>query len=135
MSRSGYSSDIDNWQLIKWGGWVASAIKGKRGQAFLRELIAALDAMPEKRLIDGDLVSEDGADVCALGALGKLKGIDMSGLDTYDHEGLGAAFGIAYQLAAEVMFINDDEYRHLDPEGRWRNVREWAKSNLRVASV
>lgn len=130
MSRSGYMDDLDNWQMIKWRGWVASAIKGQRGQTFLRELVEALDAMPEKRLIDEDLVSEDGYEACALGVLGKAKRIDMGRLDTYDTEGLGAAFNIAHQLAAEVMFINDDEYRHATPEERWRNVREWAASKL-----
>lgn len=45
MSRSGYNDySIDNWDLIRWRGQVASAIKGKRGQAFLRELIEALVA-------------------------------------------------------------------------------------------
>lgn len=126
MSRSGYSYDLDNWALIKWRGQVASAIRGKRGQAFLRELIAALDGMPEKRLIEGDLVDEDSGAVCALGALGQVKGVDLLGLDSYDHEGLGRAFGIAPQLAAEVMFINDDDYRHATPERRWQYVREWA---------
>lgn len=48
MSRSGYSNDGEN--IAMWRGQVASAIRGKRGQAFLRELVEALDAMPEKRL-------------------------------------------------------------------------------------
>lgn len=30
MSRSGYNDDIDNWQMIKWRGQVASAVRGKR---------------------------------------------------------------------------------------------------------
>ncbi|ENQ7660184.1 hypothetical protein ACEQOL_006537 [Pseudomonas aeruginosa] len=38
MSRSGYCDDLDNWSLICWRGAVSSAIKGKRGQAFLIEL-------------------------------------------------------------------------------------------------
>jgi hypothetical protein len=46
MSRSGYSDDHSEWDLIRWRGAVASAIRGKRGQAFLRELLVALDAMP-----------------------------------------------------------------------------------------
>lgn len=44
MSRSGYNDDCDGWALIRWRGAVNSAINGKRGQAFLRELVAALDA-------------------------------------------------------------------------------------------
>lgn len=54
MSRSGYADWCDdNWAMIRWRGAVASAVRGKRGQAFLRELATTLDAMPEKRLIGG----------------------------------------------------------------------------------
>ncbi len=51
MSRSGYSDDLDQGDLNRWRGAVASAIRGKRGQSFLRELLASLDAMPRKELI------------------------------------------------------------------------------------
>lgn len=53
MSRSGYVDDGEQWDMIRWRGAVNSAIRGKRGQAFLRELRDALDAMPEKRLVSG----------------------------------------------------------------------------------
>ena len=45
----------------------ARQIKSKRGQAFLRELLAAMEALPEKRLIEG-AIAKDGC-VCALGSL------------------------------------------------------------------
>ena len=45
MSRSGYSTDLDDQALNLWRGTVHRAIHGKRGQAMLRELLAALDAM------------------------------------------------------------------------------------------
>jgi hypothetical protein len=41
MSRSGYSDDCDGWALIRWRGAVNSAIKGRRGQQALREIVAA----------------------------------------------------------------------------------------------
>ena len=56
MSGSGYNDDCDGWALIRWRGAVASAIRGRRGQAFLRDLLAALDAMPDKRLVADALV-------------------------------------------------------------------------------
>jgi len=60
MSRSGYSDDCeDNWSWICWRGAVKSAIRGKRGQAFLRETLAALDALPERKLIAKDLIKTD----------------------------------------------------------------------------
>ena len=64
MSRSGYSDDCSGRELNLWRGAVESAIRGKRGQAFLREMLVALDAMPEKRLIAGELVTPTG-EVCA----------------------------------------------------------------------
>jgi hypothetical protein len=63
MSRSGYSDDCDDqWRHIMWWGAVTSSIRGKRGQAFLREMRDALDAMPEKRLAPDALVR--GGEVC-----------------------------------------------------------------------
>ena len=81
MSRHGYSDDLDQWDLIKWHGQVASAIRGKRGQKLLVDLVRALDAMPEKELIASKLVTIDG-EVCALGAVGQLRGTEMPILDS-----------------------------------------------------
>lgn len=69
MSRSGYSVDGDysEWQQIMHRGRVASATRGKRGQAMLRDLLGALDAMPHKRLIAHDLIAA--GKVCAISSL------------------------------------------------------------------
>lgn len=127
MSRSGYSDDCDGWDLIRWRGAVASAIRGKRGQAFLRELLAALDALPEKKLIAGKLEA-DGA-YCALGSVGRLRGLDMSEVDVYDREAVARMFGIAEAMAAEIMYWNDDMTS--SPEQRYELVRKWAERELR----
>ena len=129
MSRSGYSDDCDdNWQSIMYRGAVISAIRGKRGQELLRDLIAALDAMPDKRLITGDL--EEGGDVCALGSVGKFRGVEMSGLDPGEPEEVAAAFKIAPALAREVVYMNDEWYDVESPEKRWERMRAWAVSKL-----
>lgn len=47
MSRSGYSYGADDVQANLCLGAVKQAIRGQRGQAMLRELIQALDALPE----------------------------------------------------------------------------------------
>lgn len=141
MSRSGYSDDIDNWQMIKWRGIVASAIRGRRGQAMLRDLLAALDAMPEKALIVHGLETEDG-DVCALGALAKARGIDISKLDPDEPQGIAAIFDIATPLAQEIVYLNDEYfYRRWDesaknmvdvtPEARWAGMRAWCASQIK----
>ena len=80
MSRSNYIEDCDNeWEMICWRGAVASAIKGKRGLQMFRDMLSALDAMPEKRLIANSLEAGDG--VCALGCLARAKAIDVSRLE------------------------------------------------------
>lgn len=129
MSRSGYSDDLDPLSLGQWRGQVASALRGKRGQRFLRDLIAALDALPEKRLIRNNLESE--GEVCALGALSKARGVTLTELDTRDYDQLGDALDIAHQLAKETMWVNDDQCYYATPEQRWQVVRDWAAEHLR----
>lgn len=138
MSRSNYSEGIDNWQLIRWRGAVSSALHGKRGQAFLRELLAALDALPEKRLIENSLTADDDdqCGVCALGAVGLARGMDMSEMTEYDGDWDSSNFGISDAMAREIMFINDDGY-YFSPRDsdrgktRFNRVRSWAESHLR----
>jgi hypothetical protein len=129
--RSGYSDDCDQWDLIRWRGAVESAIRGKRGQAALREMLSALDAMPDKRLIADELEDADG-EVCGLGALGKARGLDMAVVDPEDRESVAKAFGIAEALAAEIMNVNDDWLdRRATPEQRWEVVRRWVASKIK----
>ena len=129
MSRAGYTEDgEDQWATIRWRGQVASALRGKRGQAFLRELIAALDALPEKKLTAGELVADDGA-VCALGAAGLKRGADMAPLDPYDSDTLADVFGIAHQMIREIEYMNDEVWFETG-EGRWRGMRNWAERHL-----
>lgn len=133
MSRSGYSDECEYMEL--WRGTIRRATRGKRGQAFFRDLVAALDAMPAKRLIGGDLQTEDG-EVCALGCLAKVKGAALQPDDTYDYDKLGKAFNIAAPLAQEVMYENDEggPWRHPKnpetPEQRWERIRAWAAKQI-----
>lgn len=160
MSRSGYSDDCDdNWALIRWRGAVASSIRGKRGQAALRELVQALDALPEKRLAADSLVNADG-EFCTLGALGRARGMDMAPIDPEDREAVARAFGLPEALAAEVMYLNDegvvDDWKWIEvvicgpmrvyerhartvrvpneraAEQRWHYMRKWAASQCKA---
>ncbi len=128
MSRSGYSDGCDGWELIRWRGAVASAIKGKRGQAFLREMLAALDGLPQKRLIAEAL--EHNGEVCAIGSVGKFRGVDMSKLDVYDYDSIAAAFGISCALVQEIEYVNDEHWAAGSPEKRFVIVRKWVVENL-----
>ena len=131
MNRSGYDDRCDGWELIRWRGAVNSAIRGKRGQAFLREMLDALDAMPVKRLIAHEL--EDHGDVCAMGAVGQQRGINMQSINAEERDDVAAAFGIAPALAAEIAFINDDDgySGKTTPEQRWASVRAWVEGKIK----
>jgi hypothetical protein len=111
MSRSGYTDDNDD--PLAHGRWrqaVKRSLEGKRGQALLRELVDALDAMPDKRLYPGSFATADG-EFCALGVLGAKRSTKMDDLgDDYecDRELVGQRFGIAPAMAAEIMYMNDE---------------------------
>ena len=128
MSRSGYSDDPENLALYRAA--VERAARGKRGQAMFREMLEALDAMPERGLLMSVLVAPEG--VCALGCLGQARGIDMTGLDPGEWEDVARAFDIADSLAREVVFENDEAYYRGEetPEARWERVRKWVVSNI-----
>lgn len=144
MSRSGYCDDNDdNWRHICWRGAVASAIKGKRGQAMLIELRDALDAMPIKRLVADELQSD--GEFCTLGVLGAKRGIDMTNIDPGCAETVAGVFGIADAMAREIVYENDEyggdwqwidgvhKYAPETPEHRWSRMRKWVDSQINRA--
>lgn len=161
MSRSGLSDD-DNDDPLAYGRWRAAvrrAMSGRRGQAFLREAIAVLDAMPDKRLIREHLVFDGsqpvwsgsevivGADelvdrngvimpigsVCLLGAVGQARHLDMSDIDPEDMDTVAPAFDIADSMAREIVYWNDEGGdRNETPEQRWQRMRKWIERNIKV---
>jgi hypothetical protein len=134
MSRSGYSDDLDMGELALYRGNVASAIRGKRGQSFLRELASAMDAMPVKELIAGQLINEQGQ-CCAIGTVFKARGTDVSDIDYEEPACVGDAAGIAWQLAAEIEFENDERiWKPETPAERWQRMRKWVDENLKAVA-
>jgi hypothetical protein len=159
MSRAGYSDDCDDPLAEgRWRAAVRSAMRGKRGQAFLREALAALDAMPDKRLVrehlvvtgwqpwwDGDEIIVGGdvltdrrgvelpmGSVCLLGAVGQARGMpDIADLDPDDMETVAPAFGIADAMAREIVYWNDEGGdRNETPEQRWTRMRAWVEAKI-----
>ena len=131
MSRSGYVDDCDHDNIhYLWRGTVAKALKGKRGQTFLRDLVAAMDALPEPRLIESALQEANG--VCAIGSVGLARGVDMAHLDPYDDYAVSAKFDIAQAMVREIAWINDEaSYAVETSEQRWTRVRAWAVRNIK----
>jgi len=141
MSRSGYSDDWDgdNLELGRYRAQVKSAIRGQRGQAFLKALASDMDAMPVKELIANELINEDG-DCCTIGVWCKARGVDVSRVDPHDPEAVASAVGIARQLAAEIEYENDEhgfvfdkEANKMRPETRaetWTRMRKWVDRHI-----
>lgn len=130
MSRSGYSDDLDTLTLGQWRGRVASAIRGKRGQSFLVALREALDAMPVKRLVSGEL--EQDGEVCAIGSVGRARGLDMGRIDPEDPAQVSGAFNIAEPMAQEIVWINDENGPNDEtPEARYERVRRWVERQIK----
>lgn len=144
MSRSGYVEDEDEPLAAgRWRAQVKSAIRGKRGQAFLKELAAEMDAMPVKELISEELINEDG-DCCAIGVVCKARGIDVSKVDPEEPDQVAKAVGIDHQLVRELEYYNDEcgeTYRlgkdgkhHLfdeTPAEKWQRMREWVEKRIK----
>lgn len=120
MSRSGYIEDDGDDVLAqgRWRGAVKSAINGKRGQAFLRELLTLLDEMDDKVLVKGELESEDGC-LCTLGVIGKARGLDLGRMDVDDYDSIAGSLGVNAKIAQEIMWENDEsisEWKYVDVE-------------------
>lgn len=156
MSRSGYSDDCENLELYRQA--VSLAIRGKRGQKLLREMAAAMDAMPEKRLVTGKLVGE-GGEACALGTVALARGHSPEYLATlvddedWDNDVLAEMLDVARALVQEVEYENDEcgdnyncvaelagegalfgarvRYVGETPEQRWTRMRAWVAAHLR----
>ena len=115
MSRSGYIDDECEDVLAhgRWRGRIASAIRGKRGQALLRKLADALDAMPQKQLVAGSLATAEG-EFCTLGTIAAKHGIDARNVPDEDWhheewEAVGKALNVAPVLVQEIVFENDEQ--------------------------
>jgi len=132
MNRSRYNDDVEldaNYYLFRAN--VDRSIKGRRGQAFLRELAAEMDAMPERVLIEGELIDAEG-NCCAIGVVCKARGLDVTKVDDHEPDEVGALVGISRQMAAEIAYMNDEEWSHSQTlEQRWTRMRKWVAEQLK----
>lgn len=120
-----YPGQFDLWQAN-----CERSLRGKQGQEELRELRNALLALREKRLLLGTLEDEEGG-VCAVGAYGKHKGIDLSKFDVdSDTDDVGIAGGMPPLVAWKVVEMNDLQFDHVTPEQRYEKMLAWVESKL-----
>lgn len=144
MSRSGYTDDYGDDEngvgtLNLFRANVVRSLGSKRGQAFLREMADALDAMPDKQLIPSALVCEDGC--CAMGAVALARKLDTSRVDAEEPDQVAKALGIAEIMAREIAYENDEcggwswPSAGEMPSARWTRMRKWVAENLKPAEA
>ena len=141
MSRYCDSDDYDwePWMEGQAAGAMRSAIRGRRGQQLLRDLIAGLDALPVQELAAGALEDFETGCVCALGAVRLQRGAEAVPLSfdlddpDIDWRDLAKPFDISETLAHAVISENEYSSKRNDEQSRrrrWQSVRAWAVGNL-----
>ena len=116
MSRYCDFDDYDHepWMEGQAVGALRSAIRGRRGQQLLRDLVAGLDALPKPELAAGALEDPETGCVCALGAVRLQRGSEAVPLrfdptdEDVDWRELAEPFDISETLANAV--VSENEY-------------------------
>ena len=147
MSRVTVNEDMGLGENELWAANAERAIKGRKGQKFLREVEQALLALPEPRLIAGSFCL--GGEVCLMGAAAVQRRID-AGMDRADaltevEESFGGErdddgacvgrreLGLTFVLAWELAYLNDgDEYHgsNWTPEERYTRCLAWVRERI-----
>ena len=134
-------------------GWnEKQALGGRKGQKFLREMEAALLALPRKELVANVFVAEDGG-VCPLAALALKRSKDAGKTEDdalaevrnllsmedafYDNssyencEYAAKALKTNRYMAYAVMYCADEQARKLNLSERYDAVLAWVRKNLK----
>lgn len=159
MSRIEYVDADSQEQWLRMCAFEANTerhLKGKKGQAVLRELEAALLALPEKKLLEGTFIVTPDADnpqggVCAMGCLLLKRKMDkgltrQEALREIDEEAptdvLDEDYGgwevikqTAQYMNCKINFVwevveQNDEFGGRTPEQRYARVLEWVRSQI-----
>lgn len=131
-------------QFALWQANCRRSLESKRGQAALRELEAALLALPVPELVGSALETPERG-VCAIGALARYKAIDVSSdADQLRHslnedddyeaqaimEGVADACGVPPMVAWKTIEINDIDCDGMTPAQRHQRVLRWVRSQI-----
>lgn len=140
MSRSGFY-EMDDWDqesILAMGrnaGRIASATRGRRGQAFLKTALKALDQMEDKRLAGNTFgVGDDGC-MCLMTSIATETGhgsVLSVGRDSDDDEicaDMAAEFDVSEVLVRDLVWDNDANAPR-DPAKRWQWMRDRIESKI-----
>lgn len=146
MSRFDVDYDDGGMPWPMWERVVSTALGGERGQQALAEFEEALLALPERKLIEGHLASEDG--VCLVGAYvahkqAKDQGIEMAAAidritsdehdeyhdaeDAWETAQAGANAGLSWTVAWHMAYLNDEQFYICSPEERYQKMLAWVR--------
>lgn len=131
--------DLDPSREGLVAGALRSAVRGKRGQRFILDLVQALDALPSPELAAGALEDETTGCCCAFGAVRRFRGSEAVPLWfdpmeedlTPDH--LAEPFNVSETLAWAVVQANEDGMTGNEESTRrrrWKVVKDWAVRQL-----
>lgn len=133
----------ESYPLNLWRGMVKRATQTPKGQARLREVEAALLALPEQRLATDEIADYDG-NVCAVGALmlyhALQRGEDRADwlewqqgrdVDIWDMQRYGREEGLTDTLVWELVRVVDEQYGHATPEARYAATLAWVQEHLK----
>lgn len=152
MSRFDSYDDYDGPDMSGlWWDSFRRAVNSERGQRTLREIEAALLAMPEHKLIADELADGNGG-VCAVGAVAAYRRVQdgqswddaVLSLPPIDsgHETAyyaSTSLRMAKTIAWEMAQINDDGDRwapdHWTPEQRHAAVLAWVRKRIKSEAV
>lgn len=153
MNRSGYCEEIDdNLELGRWRAQVASAIRGKRGQRLLLDLIQYMEAMPDKRIVR-EALKDDQGQMCLIGCALAARGAEFPE-NVDDYTDASFKLNVATQMIQEMFYINDQcvdrwvggdffevvpgvkhwlhvTYIPVTDEERYQHVLDWCRANLK----
>jgi hypothetical protein len=153
--RINYNDDEDTpGQFALWRANCQRSLHGRKGQAALRALEAALVALPSKRLVAHEF--DNGTDVCAIGALARAKGHTPKADPEYEMEEIGVELGMPRLVAWLIVELNDilldtvwevgdgpqrphcglykggiPLIRDMTPEERYEKVLTWVRREIR----
>lgn len=144
MSRTGWyeMDDRDQDAILRMGrarGQIASATRGRRGQAFLRLALKALDNMEDKRLAAHTFGVGDGGCMCLMTSIATEtgRGSVLTDVDLEDGETvcelMAAKFDVADVLVKDLVWDNE-EIPTQDPAERWRCMRERIARTIQAGS-
>ena len=134
-----YDCDFEPWMEGQQAGALQSAIRGNRGQQFLHDLVAGLDALPEPKLSAGALEDEKTGCCCAFGAVRRYRGPETVPLyfdpreEDLDPPHFAEPFNVATALAWAVVEANEGwsaSNSEFAMRQRWSTVRAWAVRHL-----